>query len=717
MKYNNTIKSVCTLICIFLNSFALQAAKYNSAIHIVDGLKYHIGDEGNAAIDIESFKDREEIRVPAQVKIDGKTYDVDATYGTRAYNRDGSYPNYTFKSALSVKRIVFEDSDKPLTLEDNYMEAFDGDKLIEDWDGEGPCKEGYDYFSLTSPFFLSNVEEVYIGRDIALSTSEKDRYHVSTFNRVRGVFLYCDRLHSVEIGSKVKNLDACFFKHCTNLTSLTIPGTVEVIEDGIISQCKNLKTLTLQHIESPLCVLGDMGSSGVEIFNFDRPFKTGRVEVNGEQVDANGNLRNSQSLTIINFGKNISEIPESMFQGCTNLRSITLPSSLTKVCENAFNGCTGLRSINIEDSKLPIVIESSNGSDGRGTTFSGAPVEELYLGRNVEYSGTELSPFKNMTDLTLFTIGNEVTELNNYLMYGCSGLRMMAVPSSVKKIGDYTFYDCNGAQSLTISGSTESIGEYAFYNCANLKRISIPNSVRSIGDYAFRSCNGATSITIGSSCETIGNFAFLDCHAATDITIGNSVRSIGNNAFYNCSELKAIKIPNSVETIGSDAFALCVNATDVQIGDGCKEIMTRAFIDCENLTYLTIGASVSEIGAMAFFNCEKISEIYARPKEVPTADESVFSSYSATLKVPTGTKSIYLEAVDTCWPLFDNIAEENFDYSGIGDIFNDGTANSGDNSDIFSLDGILIKKAATSDDIKNLPAGFYIFAGKKIFVK
>ena len=121
MKYNNTIKSVCTLICIFLNSFALQAAKYNSAIHIVDGLKYHIGDEGNAAIDIESFKDREEIRVPAQVKIDGKTYDVDATYGTRAYNRDGSYPNYTFKSALSVKRIVFEDSDKPLTLEDNYM--------------------------------------------------------------------------------------------------------------------------------------------------------------------------------------------------------------------------------------------------------------------------------------------------------------------------------------------------------------------------------------------------------------------------------------------------------------------------------------------------------------------------------------------------------------------------------------------------------------------
>ena len=521
-------------------------------------------------------------------------------------------------------------------------------------------------------------------------------------------------IQSISFGKNFSVITEHLFAGLSKLESIYIPSTVNLIMSDAFDECTNLKNVTFEESPEPLYMLEDLGKCGLEILNLNRQLYTGRIEI-GEMgfFDCKPSFAGCTGLTSLNFGKYFNTISDNMFSGCSALRSVTIPSNIFMIGEGAFSGCLNLKSINIEDCDEPILINSKTNADGEGTTFANAPLETLYLGRNVEFNGTELSPFKNKTALTTLTIGNKTTAINNYLFYGCTNISMLSVPSSVKTIGDYAFYDCNQSRSLTISKSVESIGEYAFYNCKSLKTLTIPGSVVTIGDYAFRSCSNLTNIKIGEKVETIGNYAFLDCYSAENITLGNSVKEIGNNAFYNCQAWTEINIPNSVKTIGNDAFALCLGAKEVKIGDGVETIGLRSFTDCEGLNKLTIGESVKEIGEMAFFNCENLKEVYVAASIPPTANESVFSDYSAKLYVPEGTSTVYKADTDTCWPLFTSMGEY-VPESGVDEVMSEPTDPS--RIEVYTLNGVRI-----ANSIDNLAPGLYIVRqgsrSKKVAIK
>ena len=496
-------------------------------------------------------------------------------------------------------------------------------------------------------------------------------------------FYYCTNLKSIKLGNSLSFIGKWAFSY-TPVSEVVIPGSVKLIEDYAFSNCQKIKSITIEGSPEMLYLAGNPWSSEIEILNLNRQLYDGEIDIEGfGTYTCTPSFAGFTGLTSVNFGENVTNITDKMFSGCTALRSVTIPSNISKIGEGAFSGCSNLKSINIEDCNDAILINSKTNGSGEGSTFAGAPLETLYLGRNVEYSGSELSPFKNKTHLTTLTIGNKTTAINDYLFYGCTNIAMLAVPSSVKTIGEYSFYDCNQSRALTISKSVESIGKYAFYNCQNLRSLTIPGSVVSIGDYAFRSCSNITSIRIGDKVETIGDYAFLDCYSAETITLGKSVKNIGVNAFYNCQSWSSIEIPNSVESIGNDAFALCINAKEINIGNGVEKIGLRSFTDCENLTKLTIGKSVKEIGDMAFFNCDKLSQVYVAAQTPPAANETVFSDYSATLYVPNGKTDVYIEDTDLCWHLFNSTRE----YApAVSDTVNPDQPSGGD--DDAAIDGV-----------------------------
>ena len=83
--------------------------------------------------------------------------------------------------------------------------------------------------------------------------------------------------------------------------------------------------------------------------------------------------------------------------------------------------------------------------------FNDSPIEELYIGRNLNYSeDNNISPFKNKQTLKLVNIGNRVT---------C--------------IGEATFENCKKIETVHIGNSIESIGENAFAGCNNILEIWI----------------------------------------------------------------------------------------------------------------------------------------------------------------------------------------------------------------------------------------------------
>lgn len=624
--------------------------------------------------------------------------------------------NSAFEGCTGLKSIVI-----PYHIKEIGGNAFEGCSGLEEVTfeyGESSLKLPIDYHY----YYQNGYIDTDYQKRAFLDCPRLNKLHINRViftelptNNYNSIFTYTTEnrgpfggvpVKELEIGPKVNALTKYQFANMTELQTLTIPSTVNLILEDVFLECKGLKILTIEASEDPLYMVGTFGESGLEVLNLNRPLYEGNITVGGTaNYTCKPSFSNSHALTTINFASNVKTIAASMFSGCTSLRSITIPSHITKVGDRAFDGCTTLKSINIEDADSPITIESSTNSTGEGTTFENAPVETIYLGRNVEYKGTELSPFKNLTTLTTLTVGNKTTDINNFLFYGCCNISMMSVPSSVKRVGSYAFYDCNQSRSLTISKSVTEIGEYAFYNCKNLKRLTIPSSVETIGDYAFRSCSGLETIKIGDGVKQIGNYAFLDCYSASDISLGSSVETIGNNAFYNCQAWKDIVIPNSTKSIGNDAFALCIGAASASIGDNVTTIGSRAFTDCEGLRTLTLGKALENLGSLAFFNCESLTDVYVKAYEPPYASEDVFSDYSATLHVPTGQTNAYKSAADTCWPEFGKYAEFAVDYSAVNEI---GMENTGDIDwseayEVFDLNGV---KVGTSTE--NIGKGIYI---------
>ena len=150
----------------------------------------------------------------------------------------------------------------------------------------------------------------------------------------------------------------------------------------------------------------------------------------------------------------VTSLGASCFEGCSGLKSITIPSSVTSLGEACFQGCSGLTSI---------------------------------------------------------TIPSSVTSLGDVCFNGCSGLTSITIPSSVTSLGDRCFFGCSGLTSITIPSSVTSLGESCFRDCSGLTSITIPSSVTSLGGWCFYGCSGLTSITIPSSVTSLGNSCFVHC--------------------------------------------------------------------------------------------------------------------------------------------------------------------------------------------------------------
>ena len=279
---------------------------------------------------------------------------------------------------------------------------------------------------------------------------------------------------------------------------------------------------------------------------------------------------------------------------------------VTEIGDDAFNGCADLKTLSIEDGTETLSLGSSNGTNA---LFSDCSLETLYVGRNLSYE-TIYSPFyEEESLLTKVTIGPYVTEIGDYMFYGCTGLTEVTIPSSVVEIGKYAFSGCTGLSNITIPNSVTSIGKRAFSGCTGLSNITIPNSVTSIGERAFSGCTGLSNITIPNSVTSIGDYTFYGCTSLIDVTIPNSVKSMGAGVFENCTSLTSMTIPNSVGIINNYMFEDCTSLTDVIIGSSVVKIGGNAFSGCSSLASITIPKSVCSIEYNSFDGCSSLKTL------------------------------------------------------------------------------------------------------------
>ena len=232
------------------------------------------------------------------------------------------------------------------------------------------------------------------------------------------------------------------------------------------------------------------------------------------------------------------------FKNCSDLTSLTLPSSVTRIGDYAFYNCSGLTSL---------TLPSSVTSIGEFAFMYCSGLTSLTIPSGVTSIG--MSAFEYCSSLTSLTLPSSVNEIGIYAFHGCSGLTSLTLPSSVtSSIRDYIFdglKECNyfiDSDLETYLAHTHDwkyipVDEIKYYhNGQELTKLKIPSGVDKIGSYSFYKGVNLTSLTLPSSVTSIDRSAFEGCSGLTSLTLPSSVTAIGGSAFEGCSGLTSIYV-------------------------------------------------------------------------------------------------------------------------------------------------------------------------------
>jgi hypothetical protein len=128
--------------------------------------------------------------------------------------------------------------------------------------------------------------------------------------------------------------------------------------------------------------------------------------------------------------------------------------------------------------------------------------------------------------------------------------------------------------------------------------------------------------------------------------------------------IKNVKLPKTITAIRRNAFARNYNLQSIEIPEGVTTIDYVAFAVDTSLISINFPSTLNSIGSLAFHNCINLDTVVLAAKIPPAIPLDAFEGggnnrkpYSATLYVPIGTKSLYL---NSNWKVFKNIIEKDF---------------------------------------------------------
>lgn len=468
-----------------------------------------------------------------------------------------------------------------------------------------------------------------------------------------------------------------------------ISGQIELIESVPVSDYGTLLDVDgLSCLNEDTMVYIDFADATVKsiaVTNWDTS-RNGEIELGEAKAVTNiASAIFSGKTAITSFDEfkywsGLDTVRAGLFQNCTALVSVSIPTSATSIGGSAFNGCTSLKSIGdvsrivtLEDRtfmncdltgalNFPSLVTMNGGYHFNNNTH----LTSISLPA-LRTMGSTNSTFYGCTSLEEVLLGDAVEVIISSSFRGCTSLSTINIPSSLKQISEYAFFGC-GSLNITLNcphmvtlerdvfntaGIIEdvnlpnlvSFGYNAFWS-SGVKKVTDLGKVTTLGGGtnqgtagAFAKCLSLQTVNLPSTLLTIGEGNFLGCTALTSVNFNNASCSVDRAAFQGCTLLKSINNHSGITSLAANVFYLCT-ALDVEvnlpnltsIGDSCfrgsgiKKVISLGTID-------TIPGN-NQTGA--FRECTSLLSVVL-PSTLTTISNCAFYGCSALTTVTGGS--------------------------------------------------------------------------------
>ncbi len=406
------------------------------------------------------------------------------------------------------------------------------------------------------------------------------------------VFKNCTALKTVNFGNEVKVFGMYMFDGCTSLENVVIPESVVVMGRYMFQNCKGLKTVD---IKASLKYLG-CGSSEKYPFEYNKYYYS------------------------------------DIFNGCSSLTSVILPSTLEGIGKNSFKNCTLLTAVGYRDGDK-LVMEEGTLSLPESVrviadyAFSGTALEKVDLSTYPISSVLGTYLFQNCSMLTDVKLNDGLTELPNYMFDGCTSLSRITFPSAITYLGTYTFRN-TGFTEIEIPASVTSLGSnkttgvssaYTFADCANLKKVILGGKLTTLGQAVFNNCplletvqyradsgeiiGDEGTVTLPSTCVNFGTGSAPSYNSTTGLKTADG-KGIFGNCGFTALTFNA-KFPAAKATY---MFVGCQKLESVSLG-GDFEATDYMFMDCQNLTTVYFSGTKFKASTGTFKDCHALTTV------------------------------------------------------------------------------------------------------------
>lgn len=255
-----------------------------------------------------------------------------------------------------------------------------------------------------------------------------------------------------------------------------------------------------------------------------------------------------KKITSVHLGKNITEICDHAFSGCSALIEINTPESLNTIGKCAFYGCSSLKEY-IFPEKLDIV---------------------------------EFRVLSACTSIEEVRIPEGVTEIGENAFEGNTGMKKIELNSGLKRIKSYAFRYCSALAEIAIPDGTEHLGYSVFDGCKVLKDISLPKSITSIYNGALKNNAWITEQLKKHPVVVVNGIVVEGSKDSDEVVIPDGVTVITGNAFEKC-RIKNVVFPESLKVIENFAFYNCSGLSEIRLPAGISEVGKYAFNGCTGI--------------------------------------------------------------------------------------------------------------------------------------